>query len=32
LKMDLAKITRRESLLNISSHVDENHKDVWAAH
>jgi hypothetical protein len=32
LKMELAKITRRESLMSISAPHDENHKDVWAAH
>ena len=32
LKMELAKLTRRESLMNISGLSAENHKDVWAAH
>jgi hypothetical protein len=30
--MELAKITRRESLMSIAARADENHKDVWAAH
>jgi hypothetical protein len=30
--MELAKITRRESLMSISARDDEKHKDVWAAH
>jgi regulator of replication initiation timing len=32
LKMELAKITRRESLMNMAAEANENHQDVWAAH
>lgn len=32
LKMELAKLTRRESLMNISARSDENHKEAWAVH
>lgn len=32
LKMELAKLTRRESLLTLAARNDDTHKDVWAAH
>ena len=32
LKMELAKLTTRESLISIASRSTITHKDVWAAH
>ena len=32
LKMELAKLTRRETLINLTALDIENHQNVWASH